>query len=136
MTLILRTVSILLFTLMLLLSIFVFLRGHNEPGGGFIGALIGAGGFILCIIVYGPEIARRILRVDPNFLIGLGLLFGAGSGLISLAAGQPFMTGLWVDPVIFGNELHLGTPILFDIGVYLAVMGFALTAIYSLEEEI
>ncbi len=135
MSLILRTVSSLLFALMLLLSFFVFLRGHNEPGGGFIGALIGAGAFILFIIVYGPKNARMVLRVDPNSMIGLGLLFAVGSALPALFAGKPFMTGLWTTLPLFGREIDLGTPILFDVGVYLAVMGFTLTVIYSLEEE-
>lgn len=134
-SLILRTITGLFFSLMMLLSFFIFLRGHNEPGGGFIGGLIAAAAFILFVIAFSPDIARRILFVDPNILIGVGLLSAVSSGLIPVFIGQPFLTGLWMNPVLFGNELHIGTPLLFDIGVYLAVIGFTLTSIYSLEEE-
>lgn len=135
MSLILRTITGLFFSLMILLSIFIFLRGHNEPGGGFIGGLIAASAFILYVIAFSPEDARSILVIDPNLLIGIGLLSAFAGGLIPVLAGQPFLTGLWANPVLFGNELHIGTPLLFDIGVYLVVIGFTLTIIYSLEEE-
>ncbi|MEX0772826.1 MAG: Na+/H+ antiporter subunit B [Balneolales bacterium] len=134
-SLILKTVSVLLFALLLLISIFLFVRGHNEPGGGFIGGLVGAGAFVLFIIAYGPADARRVLRFDPKSLMGWGLFFAAVSGIISLLFGSSYLTGLWLTPVVFGNELHLGTPLIFDMGVYLVVMGFTLTVIYSLEEE-
>lgn len=134
-SLILKTISGLLFALLLLISIYLFLRGHNEPGGGFIGGLVGAGAFVLFIIAYGPADARNILRFDPKTLIGWGLLFAAISGIISLLFGRSYLTGLWVNPVIFGTEMHLGTPIIFDLGVYLVVVGFTLSIIYSLEEE-
>ncbi|MEX0780136.1 MAG: Na+/H+ antiporter subunit B [Balneolales bacterium] len=134
-SLILKTISGLLFALLLLISVFLFIRGHNDPGGGFIGGLVGAGAFVLFIIAYGPDDARRILRFDPKTLIGWGLLFAAVSGIISLMFGSSYLTGLWLTPVVFGNELHLGTPLIFDTGVYLVVIGFTLTVIYSLEEE-
>lgn len=135
MSLILRTISGLFFALMILLSIFIFLRGHNEPGGGFIGGLIAASAFILFAIAYNPRDARRILVIDPNILIGAGLLVAIASGMLPMFYGQPLLTGLWASPVIFGNELAIGTPTLFDIGVYLVVVGVMLTIIYSLEEE-
>lgn len=134
-SLILKTISGLLFALLLLISIYLFIRGHNEPGGGFIGGLVGAGAFVLFIIAYGPADARRILRFDPKSLIGWGLLFAALSGIISMVFGKAYLTGMWTMPVLFGTELHLGTPLIFDIGVYLVVIGFTLAVIYSLEEE-
>lgn len=135
MSLILRTITGLFFALMLLLSVFIFLRGHNEPGGGFIGGLIAASAFILYVIAFSPEAGRLILRVDPNMIIGTGLLSAFAGGIIPVFTGQPFLTGMWVNTVIFGTEVHLGTPLLFDLGVYLVVIGVILTIIYSLEEE-
>ncbi|MEX1122825.1 MAG: MnhB domain-containing protein, partial [Balneolales bacterium] len=93
-SLILKTISGLLFALLLLISVFLFIRGHNDPGGGFIGGLVGAGAFVLFIIAYGPDDARRILRFDPKTLIGWGLLFAAVSGIISLMFGSSYLTGL------------------------------------------
>lgn len=134
-SLILRTATKLLFGLLLIFSIFLFFRGHNEPGGGFIGGLVGATAFALFAIAYGSAKAREILRADPTVLIGLGLIFAAGSGIISIILGTPFLTGAWVFPIIGGTELHLGSPLIFDIGVYLVVVGFTLGVIFSLEEE-
>ena len=134
-SLILKTVTGLLFSLLLLLSVYLFFRGHNEPGGGFIGGLVGAGAFVLLIMAYGPVEARRVLRVDPKTLIGWGLLAGAFSGIISMMFGHSYLTGVWAMPVIWGTELHLGTPLIFDVGIYLIVVGFTLAVIYSLEEE-
>src|SRR5690625_6602749 len=68
-------------------------------------------------------------------IIGTGLLSAFAGGIIPVFTGQPFLTGMWVNPVIFGTEVHLGTPLLFDLGVYLVVIGVILTIIYSLEEE-
>lgn len=134
-SLILQTATKLLFPLLLLFSVFLFLRGHNDPGGGFIGGLVGAGAFALFAIAGGTEKARKLLRIDPIFMIGLGLLFAIISGIISIWAGTPFLTGIWAFPEIYNTDIVLGSPILFDIGVYLVVVGFTLAVIFSLEEE-
>lgn len=134
-SLILQTATKLLFPLLLLFSVFLFLRGHNDPGGGFIGGLVGAAAFALFAISSGTDKARKLLRINPTFMIGLGLFAAILSGVISVMAGTPFLTGQWVFPVVFGANLHLGSPILFDIGVYLVVVGFTLAVIFSLEEE-
>jgi multicomponent Na+:H+ antiporter subunit B len=134
-SLILQTATKLLFPLLLLFSVFLFLRGHNDPGGGFIGGLVGAAAFALFAISSGTDNARKLLRINPTFMIGLGLFFAILSGFVSIMAGTPFLTGQWAFPVVFGADLHLGSPILFDIGVYLVVVGFTLAVIFSLEEE-
>ncbi len=132
---ILKTATRLLFPLLLVFSIFLFFRGHNEPGGGFIGGLVGASAFVLFAIAFGTEITRKLLRIDPRVLIGWGLFFALVSGIMSMIAGDAFFTGQWAFPEVFGNELHLGTPLIFDIGVYLVVVGFTLAVIFALEEE-
>lgn len=133
-SLILSTATRYLLPLLLLFSVFLLLRGHNEPGGGFVGGLVAAAAFSLHAIAYGVAMARRLLGIDPRSLIGLGLLTAVMSGLFSLAQGQPFMTGLWSKgslPVLG----KVGTPLLFDTGVYLVVVGVILTIVFALSEE-
>lgn len=127
-TLIFRTVAPLITALMLLFSQFVLLRGHNEPGGGFIGGLIAASAFAIYGMAFGVQAVRRALWAHPLSVAGCGLLIACLSGLVSIFAGVPFMTGLWVYPHIMGIEVPLATVISFDIGVYLVVVG-AITSI-------
>lgn len=134
-SMILRTATRLLFPLLLIFSVFLFFRGHNEPGGGFIGGLVGAAAFVLFAIAFGTEVTRRLLRMDPRVMVGWGLFLALVSGIMSMIAGDAFFTGQWALPVVFGNELHVGTPLIFDIGVYLVVVGFTLAVIFALEEE-
>ncbi len=133
-SLILRTATRYLLPLLLLFSVFLLIRGHNEPGGGFVGGLVAAAAFALYAIAYGVATARQALPLAPGRLIGLGLLLAVGSGMFALAAGQPFLTGLWhPQPVpVLGK---VGTPLLFDLGVYLAVVGVVLLIIFSLMED-
>lgn len=135
-SLILSTASRLLLPLFLAFSIFILLRGHNEPGGGFVGGLIAAAAFALHAIAYDVEKTRTLLAINPRGLIVLGLFLAMSSGMISLFIGEPFLTGQWVK-ISFGSigELDLGTPLFFDIGVYLTVIGVTLTIILSLAEE-
>ena len=133
-TLIFRTVAPFLTALMLLFSVFVLLRGHNEPGGGFIGGLIAASAMAIYGIAYGVQAVRRAIVFHPMSIAGFGLLLSCLSGLCSAAFGLPFMTGLWVYPTIFGVEVPLATVVSFDIGVYLVVTG-AITAIALALEE-
>jgi multicomponent Na+:H+ antiporter subunit B len=133
-SLILSTATRYLLPLLLLFSIFLLIRGHNEPGGGFVGGLVAAAAFALYAIAYGVATAQQTLRLDPGFLIGLGLLLAVGSGLVAVIIGQPFLTGLWhPQPVpVLGK---IGTPLLFDVGVYLTVIGVVLLIIFSLMED-
>ena len=132
MTLILKTTSRYLLPLLLLFSVFVFLRGHNEPGGGFVGGLIAAAAFALYSIAYGAEEARKALWVDTRTLIGIGLLVALFSGMLPMFSGHVFLTGVWWT---LSKGSYIGTPVLFDLGVYLAVMGVTLTIIFAMEEE-
>lgn len=133
-SLILSTAARYLLPLLLLFSIFLLLRGHNEPGGGFVGGLVAAAAFSLYALAYDVATARKAMLLGPRSLVGLGLLLAVSSGLVSLTIRQPFMTGLWSSrelPVLG----KVGTPLLFDTGVYLAVLGVMLTIIFSLAED-
>ncbi len=135
-SLVLRTAPRFLITLLLLFSIFLLLRGHNEPGGGFVGGLVGASAFALYSIAYDVMSTRRVLHIEPRTCIAIGLLVVIGSGLLPMFAGRPFLTGLWGYLGLPGRAaLEVGTPLLFDIGVYLVVLGTTLVIILSLSEE-
>lgn len=134
-TVIFRTVAPVLTALMLLFSVFVLLRGHNEPGGGFIGGLIAVSALSVHGIAFGVGAVRRALRFHPVAIAGTGLLLSTLSGVASLAAGVPFMTGLWVTPVVFGTEIPLSTVMSFDLGVYLVVLGAISAIALALAQE-
>jgi multicomponent Na+:H+ antiporter subunit B len=135
-SLILRTTTRFVLPLLLLFSVFLLVRGHHEPGGGFSGGLVAAAAFVLYRFAFGVEDVRRVLPLDTRALLGVGLLVAAGSGSLALLAGRPLMTGLWVRvPVPGVGDLDLGTPLLFDVGVYLTVVGVTLSIILPLAEE-
>lgn len=135
-SLILITATRILMPMLLLLSAFLLLRGHNEPGGGFIGGLVAASTFILHCFAHGPEETRKLLRIQPGYVVAIGLLLAMASGCLSLASGMPFMTGLWGDLHLGGGQhLPIGTPVIFDIGVYLVVIGAMLEIVLTLAEE-
>ena len=124
--------------LLLIFSIYMLLRGHNEPGGGFIGGLIGSTGFVLFAIACGTADARRALRIAPQTLAMAGLGIALLAGLISVIIGDPFFTGQWLFLGASDSEkgLPISTVLAFDIGVYLVVFGSVLTLVFAMEEEI
>lgn len=133
-SLILRTAARALVPLMLLFSIFLFLRGHNESGGGFIGGLLVVVSVAFYAVSYGVREAAASIRVDPRSLISVGVLCAVGAGLIALVFGDTFLTGEWVDiPLPGGDYYALGSALLFDLGVYLVVAGAGILIVFSLE---
>jgi len=134
-TLIFRTFAPGLAALMVMFSVFVLLRGHNEPGGGFIGGLIAASAFAIYGIANGVENVRRALYFRPLSISATGVLLAALSGIPPLLQGKPFLTGLWWFPEAGGVKLALSTPLLFDIGVWLGVVGAVIAIALALEEQ-
>ncbi|WP_018478023.1 MnhB domain-containing protein [Pontibacter roseus] len=178
-TVILATAIRILIPIFLLFSVYTLFRGHNHPGGGFIGGLIGSIAFVFHTMTHGPhhtvdtflkvnlygyprqpnqsrslylmrmmrvnvwrrrrqalhqDIRTHMVRIEPISIIATGLLLAASSGLPALLTQQPFMTAFWTDfylPII-GRP---GTPILFDIGVYLLVIGIVLKITFVMSEE-
>ena len=113
-----------LYWLMLAASLSVLLRGHNEPGGGFIAGLLAAGASVLWAIARGSAAgAQRLPLGSPVRLAALGVLVGAASGLPGLWAGQPFLHHLWWDLPLGFATLPLSTVLVFVLGVYLCVWG-------------
>ena len=134
-TIIFRTVAPFLTSLMVLFSLFVLLRGHNEPGGGFIGGLIAASAFAIYGIAWGVSPVRRALWFHPMAIAGFGLFLAATAGIVSVFLDVPFLTGVWFEPHVFGIPVTLSTPMFFDIGVYLVVVGSITSIALALEER-
>ncbi|MFT4901773.1 MAG: multicomponent Na+:H+ antiporter subunit B [Lentimonas sp.] len=125
-----------LFPSLIVLSLIVLYRGHNLPGGGFIGGLLAATAYILIGLGSTMEQAKAYLRVDPVTLLAIGLAVAILSGLPGMLGGGAFLTGAWLPtfslPLL--GKVHLGTPLVFDVGVYLTVIGFTLHTTFSLAE--
>lgn len=135
-SLILQTAARFLLTLMLLFSVFLLLRGHDLPGGGFIGGLVASSAFALYAFAYDVASARRALLLTPQQIIAAGLLVALLSGTTGLIEGLPYLTPRWVEVVLPAfNEVKIGTPLLFDVGVYFVVIGVVLLIIFNLAEE-
>lgn len=129
-SIILRTTSRVILPAALLFSVYILLRGHNNPGGGFIGGLIAAAGIAVHALANGPASLPSILHVSPKVYVGAGLMLAIVSGLPALLLAEPFLTHQWLAPA-FG----LGTTLVFDAGIYLTVVGAVLTFLsYYLEE--
>jgi len=137
-SLILRVGTQYLAGILLVFSVYMLIRGHNEPGGGFIGGLIGSTGFVLYAIACGTEDARKALKVMPQNIAMAGLGTALLAGIFASLFGDPLFTGQW----LFINEtedskgLPLSTVLVFDIGVYLVVFGSILSIVFAMEEEI
>lgn len=128
---ILRTTTRWLLPLLLVFSLFLLLRGHNEPGGGFVSGLTAAGAFALYRIAFGQEALDRLVRISPASIAAGGLALAVGAALMATMNGTPFFQALWLD---LGNgPLPIGTPLVFDIGVALVVLGFAMLILRASE---
>jgi multisubunit Na+/H+ antiporter MnhB subunit len=133
---ILQTAARFLMPLLLLFAVFLLLRGHNHPGGGFIGGLVVASSFVLYSIAFGVDAARRALLVRPSTLLGIGPLVALVSGLPGAAAGRPFMSAVWATIGTGSAAIDVGSPLVFDVGVFLAVIGVVLTIVFTLAEVV
>lgn len=136
-SIILRSTARLVLPLFMLFSFFLFIRGHNQPGGGFVAGLMAAAAWALYAVAFGPAAARDALWVDPRLFIASGLLIVIISGALALMVGLPYMTGLWgyLDLPALG-KMEIGTPVIFDLGVYIAVVGVTLKIILALAEVV
>jgi len=119
-----------LFPLVLVVAAFVFLRGHNEPGGGFIAGLIVAIALIMQYIASGYNWAADRMRVDSHVLIGTGVLIAGLTGVVSLIFGWPFLTSTYTYvhlPIV--GEFELASAMAFDLGVFLSVVGVVMLSL-------
>ena len=137
---ILSTATRFLVPLILLLSVFVFFRGHNEPGGGFIGGLLAATAFALMEKAEGLEAARRALRFRPQSIAAFGLGCCLVAGLWGGLQYGYFLKGVWPMLTIAPDGTKGGWPVgsimLFDAGVYLVVLGSVCGILFALEQVV
>jgi multicomponent Na+:H+ antiporter subunit B len=134
-SLILTTVTRLVFFVVLLFSLYLLLRGHNNPGGGFIAGVMTALAILLLAIASDLRQVRRVLQVDPRLLTGVGLLISLTTGVVPMLFGYPFLTST------FGHlhapwlgDIELASAFFFDLGVYTVVVGGTLLMIMTLAE--
>jgi multisubunit Na+/H+ antiporter MnhB subunit len=128
---ILKTATRLMVGLILVFAVYLLMRGHHAPGGGFAAALVAGTAFALLAITEGPQKVRHAVRLTPATIATAGLSLSLAAGLLPLVFSRPFLTGIWWHPA---QHLALGTPMLFDVGVFLAVLGAILAILLALEE--
>ena len=132
---ILQTATRVLMPLLLLFAVFLLLRGHNQPGGGFVGGLVVASSFVLYSIAFGVDAAAARFSSTPSTLLGVGLLVALDERPSRASSlGQPFMTAQWTKVGVGPTVVAVGTPLVFDVGVFLAVIGVVLTIVFTLAE--
>ena len=133
-SIILQAATRYLLPILLVFSIFVLLRGHYHPGGGFVGGLVASIAFMLHSFAHGTNETMTLLQRKPLSLIPIGLSIAVLSMFLPMFFGVPVMTGMW-----FENPLPVigtvGTALFFDIGVYLVVIGVVLTILFTISQS-
>jgi multicomponent Na+:H+ antiporter subunit A len=120
----------------LMFSLYLLFAGHNQPGGGFAGGLVAGVVVVMAWVAGGPELVRRVLPVRSSALLGTGLLLAAGTGFVSLLAGAAFLESTavtWSIPLV--GEVKAVSVLVFDIGVYLVVVGMSVGLVRALGED-
>jgi monovalent cation:proton antiporter len=133
---ILQTAAKIVVFIILTFSLFLFFAGHNNPGGGFIGGLMTAGALVLLALAFDLETIRKVIPLDFRRITAFGLLLAVLTGVGSFLFGAPFLSHTFTHyelPLL--GETELATAVLFDLGVYLAVVGVTMTIILSIGED-
>jgi len=133
---ILQTATKILVFIIMTYSIYVLFSGHHNPGGGFIGGLITASAMVLLYIAFDAQSVRDIIPVDFKVLGAFGVLIAMLTGAGSFLFDVPFLTQTfsYVELPLLGKT-ELATAVLFDLGVYFAVIGTTMTIIMSISED-
>lgn len=136
-SLILRTANGIIFPLTLLFAIYMALKGHNYPGGGFIGGLIAAVSLVLYRMSHGSDAMNRLMPVHPRVVVAAGLGIATLTGVIPMFFSYP-MLRTFAPYVNFGvgEDVHLPSALAFDLGVFLVVIGVSVGMIVRLGEEV
>jgi monovalent cation:proton antiporter len=133
---ILQTAAKILVFIIMIYSIYILFAGHNNPGGGFIGGLITASALMLLYLAFDVETVREIIPFDFKIIGAVGVMLALLTGFGGVLFGVPFLTQVYeyVNLPLLGKT-GLGTAFLFDLGVYLAVIGTTVTIIRSISED-
>lgn len=130
---IMQALTRLLFPLMLMVAVFIFIRGHNLPGGGFIAGLIAAVALIVQYLANGISWTTERLKIDMHWVIAVGLLIATATGLVSMSLGYPFLTTTFTYltwPVV--GKFEVASAVAFDLGVFLVVVGVTVMSLVQL----
>lgn len=130
---ILQTGAKVAFFIIILFSVYIFFAGHNAPGGGFVGGLLSTGGIVLLLLAYDLQTVRSILPINFIYVIAIGLLLSLGMASTSIMFNVPFFTHAYATvslPLLGETMLH--SALIFDLGVYLVVVGSAMTIIQTI----
>lgn len=120
-------------SLLMFFALVALLRGHNYPGGGFIGGLLAALAIVFYSLAFDRRQVQKNLKIKPEGYVAFGLAFVLLSFLPSLFKSEVLMKGIWVTiPMGLLGELELGSPLLFDVGVFMAVIGVTLKFFFTL----
>ena len=133
---ILEVVAKPLYVVILAASLVVLLRGHNEPGGGFVAGLVMSVALLLQYIVSGTQWVEAHMPLTPRRWIATGLLCALATGLASLYWGYPFMTThtAHLNVPLLG-EMHIASALFFDLGVFTLVVGATLVILTSIAHQ-
>ncbi|MGG3624869.1 Na(+)/H(+) antiporter subunit B [Bacillus gobiensis] len=134
--LILQTITKVTSFIILLFSFHLFLAGHNNPGGGFIGGLMTSSAIVLLLLAYDLKTVRQALPINFIYVAAAGLLIAILTGVGSFVFNVPFLShsfGYFQLPIL--GKTELATAVLFDIGVYLVVVGITMTIIQTIGEK-
>jgi multicomponent Na+:H+ antiporter subunit A len=133
---ILETCVRLAFHTVLVFGVYLLFAGHNQPGGGFIGGLVAGSAFVLRYVAGGRAELRAAVPTDPGLLLGAGILLATVTGMGSWLFGADFLSsdyGTLVLPLL--GDVKASTVLLFDLGVFLVVIGLVLTLLRTLGAE-
>ena len=126
----------LLLPMAVLVSLYFLLRGHHEPGGGFVGGLIFATTIILQYLISGIGWLEARLRIRPVYWMACGLLAAASAGLLATFKGAPFLKSQgWHGALPWLGEVHLSSVLLFDLGVYMLVVGATVLILIAIAHQ-
>ncbi|WLR52549.1 Na(+)/H(+) antiporter subunit B [Bacillus tianshenii] len=136
--LILRTTTTMIAFVILAFSFYLFLAGHNAPGGGFIGGLMTSGALVLMYLTYGFGTMKRVIKVSFRTFIPVGLTVAVATAMGSFLFGVPFLSHTFahLHHVPLLGDVEVATAMLFDLGVYLTVVGVTMTIILSIAEDV
>lgn len=137
-SILLRTAIKLIFPLVLIFAAYTALKGHNEPGGGFIGGLMAAVAFLLFRMANGRKALVKLMPFHPRSLVALGLGIALATAIAPLFFGKPLLTSLVIDELSIGlgQSIHFASAVFFDTGVLMVVVGVSVGMIQRLNEEI